>query len=63
MNRIATITKAGKKNAQHVRQSVAVAKKHVSAWNGMQGMWKGKKMPNPMAWQRKIRNEGERKLL
>ena len=37
-------------------------KRDLNAWRGLAGIWKGKKLPNPIQWQRKIRKNWERKL-
>jgi len=38
-------------------------KRDLGAWRAIRGIWKGKRMVNPVAWQRKIRKEWERKLI
>lgn len=37
-------------------------KRDLKAWRGLYGIWQSKKIENPVAWQRKIRNELERTL-
>jgi len=33
------------------------------AWDALGGIWKGKKVPDPSVWQRKIRREWNRDVL
>lgn len=36
-------------------------KRDIQAWQAIRGIWKDKKLENPIQWQRKIRQEWERK--
>lgn len=38
-------------------------KRDLSAWRGLAGIWRDKKITGPIQWQRKIRQEWERKIL
>ena len=38
-------------------------KRDLTAWKSIQGMWKKKRVADPVAWQRKIRKEWERGLV
>jgi hypothetical protein len=39
------------------------AQNALAAWKSMAGIWKNKKLPDPVKWQRKIRKEWDRKIL
>lgn len=40
----------------------ADSKANLAAWKKFAGIWKGRKIPDPLKWQRKIRRESERTL-
>jgi len=35
-------------------------RRDVKAWRALVGIWKGKKLTDPVVWQRKIRREASR---
>ncbi len=37
-------------------------RRDLRAWKNLYGVWRGKKIPNPIRWQEKIRKELERQL-
>ena len=37
-------------------------RKALAAWESMAGIWKGRKLPDAVKWQRKIRKEWDRQI-
>jgi len=37
-------------------------RRDVKAWRALAGIWRGKKISDPVAWQKKIRKEWQRML-
>ena len=37
-------------------------RRDIKAWEAIRGMWRGKKIMDPVQWQKKIRREWERAL-
>lgn len=37
-------------------------RRDMKAWRALRGIWRGKKIPDPVRWQKKIRKEWERAL-
>lgn len=35
-------------------------RRDMKAFNALRGIWKGKKMPDPVVWQRRIRRDSAR---
>jgi len=35
-------------------------RRDLKAWRAIDGIWKGKKKPDPVAWQRRIRRDNAR---
>ena len=50
------------KNNALVRGSMLEMKRDLSAWRAIRGIWSGKKIKDPVVWQRKIRKDWERVL-
>lgn len=38
-------------------------KRDITAWEAIRGIWKKKRIADPVAWQKKIRKEWERGLI
>jgi hypothetical protein len=44
---------------RHIRERGAKqeVRRDMKAWRALNGIWKGKKMPDPIRWQRRIRED------
>ena len=50
------------KTTENKLLKIQKVKRDLKAWQGLYGIWKNKKIENPIVWQRKIRKEWERIL-
>lgn len=58
-NQVTVKTRKGILVRENGQQEV---RRNLRDWKSLYGVWRGKKLANPILWQRQIRKESERKL-